>query len=72
MSKIKVEQVAGIVALSYLALIPAGAYIAHRRICEIDKDVNALWARLGNHDEDEVAVIGGPVRRIKEFARGVI
>ena len=44
---IKPEKVAGIVALSYLVLIPAGAYYAWARVKDIETDVNDLWERAG-------------------------
>lgn len=46
MRKLKVEKVSGIVALSYLVLIPAGAFYVWRKIQEIDDDVALMWEKL--------------------------
>lgn len=43
MSKIKPERVAGIVALSYLVLIPVGALLAYQKLRVIDQDVTTIW-----------------------------
>jgi hypothetical protein len=55
---IKPERVAGIVALSYLVLIPAGAYLFHRRVQMVEKNIEDLWYNL-NEDaqlkEDRLA-----------------
>lgn len=47
MPKLKPERIAGIVALSYLVIIPAGAFWAWRKIQIIDKDVTAMWDTIG-------------------------
>lgn len=46
MRRIKTEKVSGIVALSYLVLIPAGAFLAWRKLQIIEKDVNYLWEQM--------------------------
>lgn len=43
MSKIKPERVAGIVALSYLVLIPAGAMLVWQKLRYIDDDLTTVW-----------------------------
>lgn len=43
MPKIKPERIAGIVALSYLVLIPAGAFLAWRKLQLIEHDVDVIW-----------------------------
>lgn len=43
MRKIRPEKIAGIVALSYLVLIPAGAFVAWRKIQFMDEDIAQLW-----------------------------
>lgn len=45
--KMKLEKIAGIVALSYLVLIPAGAFYAWKKIQVIDRDVTEMWDKLG-------------------------
>lgn len=47
LKKVKPEKVAGIVALSYLVLIPAGAIFAWQRIKAVDQDVTTMWMHLG-------------------------
>jgi hypothetical protein len=44
--KIRLEKVTGIVALSYLVLIPLGAYYAWQKIQLIDRDVTTVWNKL--------------------------
>jgi len=45
--KIKPERIAGIVALSYLVLIPAGAFVAYRKVQILQEEVDALWDNSG-------------------------
>lgn len=47
MSKIKPEKIAGIVALSYLVLIPAAGYLGWRRLDKLEKDVDLLYTKRG-------------------------
>lgn len=47
MFKIKPERVAGVVALSYLVLIPVGAFVLHRRVQILEEDTDALWRESG-------------------------
>jgi hypothetical protein len=46
MRKPKLVTVTGFVALSYLVLIPVGAYIAWRKIDFIEKDLDQVWGAL--------------------------
>jgi hypothetical protein len=46
MPKLRPEKVYGIVALSYLVLIPVGAAIAWRKLTIVDQDVTAMWEQL--------------------------
>jgi hypothetical protein len=48
--KVKPEKIAGIVALSYLVLIPAGAAIAWRRIKYLEQDVDEMAIKVGMPD----------------------
>lgn len=52
--KVKPEKIAGIVALSYLVLIPAGAAYFFVKLKEVDDDVNTMWQYL-NMDPEEAA-----------------
>lgn len=49
--KLTPERVAGIVALSYLVLIPAGAFWAYRKITIIDRDLTIMWDVVGMEEE---------------------
>jgi hypothetical protein len=42
------ERVAGIVALSYLVLIPAAAYFCRRSIKKINHEIDSIWDLLEN------------------------
>lgn len=44
--KVKPEKVYGIVALSYLVLIPVGAVLVWRKVRVIDEDVTAIWEQI--------------------------
>lgn len=50
MSKVKPEKIAGIVALSYLVLIPAGAIFAWQRLDQMKRDVDDIWTRVQKAD----------------------
>jgi hypothetical protein len=43
MPKVKTERIAGIVAMSYLVLIPTAAFLAYRKIQLLDQDIETLW-----------------------------
>lgn len=45
--RISPEKVAGIVAISYLALIPAGGLLAWLKIRQLDRDLTAVWDQMG-------------------------
>jgi hypothetical protein len=64
--KVKPEKIAGIVALSYLVLIPAGAALVWRKIQLIELDVAELWTNAGMPDEPRPSLIDLPV--LKRFA----
>jgi hypothetical protein len=63
MPKVKPERVAGIVALSYLVLIPAGAFYAWTKVQELESDVELLWERAGYPPRENM----GPLGDIKRF-----
>lgn len=44
--KITPERIAGVVALTYLVLIPAAAIIAYRKIMSMDQDLTDMWHEL--------------------------
>ncbi len=45
--RITLERLTGVVALSYLVLIPAAAVFAWQRLSQIDSDVSTLWEKAG-------------------------
>lgn len=42
----KPERIAGIVAMSYLVLIPVGAAILYQKIRIVDRDIAEIWDQL--------------------------
>lgn len=46
MSKLKLEKITGVVALSYLVLIPVGAFYAWQKIRAVDNDLTVVWDNL--------------------------
>lgn len=73
MPKIRPEKISGIVALSYLFLIPAGAAWALVKIRAMDADIETLW-RKANVDPALAAEVPSLARAreaIMETARGV-
>lgn len=47
LKKFKLEKVTGVVALSYLILIPAGSFYAWQRLKQMEEDVTYLWEKTG-------------------------
>lgn len=47
MRKLKLEKIAGVVALSYLVLIPVGAIYVWKKVKDMDEEVVAMWDKLG-------------------------
>jgi hypothetical protein len=45
--RIKTERVAGIVALSYLVLIPVAGVYFYKKLEVIDKDLTIAWEKMG-------------------------
>lgn len=46
MPKMKLEKVTGVVALSYLVLIPVAGFLAWSKLSQMDEDVTTMWDRL--------------------------
>lgn len=63
MPKIKPERIAGIVALSYLVLIPTGALYLHQKVKQIDADLDKVYNRAGLA-RDEALGIGSNLRQL--------
>lgn len=60
---IKPEKIAGIVALSYLVLIPVGAAYIYQKVRVIDEDLTTVWNTLPNGDKRE------PGLSLRDFGR---
>lgn len=54
---IKPERIAGVVALSYLVLIPAGAFVAYRKIQIVQHDIDTLWDNSGMSAADPEPIV---------------
>lgn len=46
MRKVKLDKITGVVALTYLVLIPVGAVYVWRKMEAMDKDVTEMWEKL--------------------------
>lgn len=57
MRKIKLEKITGVVALSYLVLIPVGAFCAWRKIQQMDDDLMVLWDKADMPGPDRPPLI---------------
>lgn len=57
MPKVKPERIAGIVAMSYLVLIPTAALLAWRKIQIMQEDVDILWDNSGLKNEPRKPLI---------------
>lgn len=68
MPKVKPEKIAGIVALSYLVLIPVGAAVILGRIRTIETDIDILWN--GQPIEDG-AMLPRPKRNLFQMLQGI-
>lgn len=67
MFRIKPEKVAGIVALSYLVLIPAAGAVAYLKIRQIDQDTTTLWEHSGLDPEKATPFL--PAEKVRGFFR---
>lgn len=50
MRKLKTERVTGIVALSYLILLPFVAYQTYQKLQSLSKDMDEVWQQLDEYD----------------------
>lgn len=46
-ARITPERVAGVVALSYLALFPLAAFFGWRKLVAVDEDLTIMWDQMG-------------------------
>lgn len=68
MRKPKLANITGVVALSYLVLLPAGFYIVWRKTEILDKDVTAMWDKLDMPATEANPIIN--IEKIKRWFRG--
>lgn len=47
MPRLKTEKITGIVAVSYLVLIPVGGFLMWQKLQAIDEDLTAVWDQIG-------------------------
>jgi ABC-type Fe3+ transport system permease subunit len=64
-SKITLERATGVVALSYLVLIPVCGVLVWQKINTMDKDLNAIWEQMGMDTKPATTTIKIPRLRIK-------
>lgn len=57
MPKVKPEKIAGVVALSYLVLIPVAGFVAYRKIQIMEKDIDTVWGKSGLPSVDPDPII---------------
>ena len=68
--RIKLEKVTGVVALSYLALIPLSAYYAYRRLVAMEQDIVTMWDHLKIDPEVAAEITGLPsMERLRRTMR---
>lgn len=65
---IRLEKVSGVVALSYLVLIPATAYVAWRKIQTLDKDLTVVWDKLDMPEDDRA--VDPAAERFRRYQQG--
>jgi hypothetical protein len=54
---IQLEKVTGVVAMSYLVLIPVGAYVLWQKVKIIDRDINVIWEKLDLPESEPTTTI---------------
>lgn len=69
--KITPERVAGIVALSYLVLLPAGAFWVYKKITTIDRDLTTMWDVVGMEEEKTDPSVLPALGNFKRIAEGL-
>ena len=63
--KLKPEKIAGIVALSYLILIPAGAGAAYLKLRSLEDSIDIMWDHLNlNRDEEKNLISVNKLKRM--------
>jgi hypothetical protein len=68
--KVKLANVTGVVAMSYLVLIPVAGYYGWRRFAAMEQDLTTLWDHLEINPKEQAEVIGLPsMERLKRTFR---
>lgn len=68
MARVKADKVTGIVAMSYLVLIPVGAYIVWQKVKILDRDINIIWEKLDLPEAEVTTIID--LDKLKNMIRG--
>lgn len=58
MRRVKLEKVTGLVALSYLVIIPVGGFLLYKKLQAVDSDLTIIWEKQAfgpNEDAERVA-----------------
>lgn len=66
-AKITMERATGVVALSYLVLIPVSGLLVWQKIRTMDKDLTAVWEQMGMSTDPATTTIKIP--KWREFLR---
>lgn len=71
MAKLKLECVTGVVALSYLVLIPVAGILGYQKIRAMQRDVERMWdTHHFSDDMPESALPLPTIERLKDVIRG--
>lgn len=68
-SRLTLERVTGVVALSYLILIPVTSIIAYQKLRELDRDLTTLWDFVGIDEPQTTAPVVSLDRIRKVFRK---
>jgi hypothetical protein len=68
-ARISPERVAGVVALTYLVLIPVGAFVAWQKLQTMDNDLSILWAKAQPDQDPSTNLLG---RLLNQMPRKVV
>lgn len=68
MARVKSDKITGIVAMSYLVLIPVGAYVVWQKVKIIDRDINIIWEKFDLPAAETTSVLD--LQKFKNLIRG--
>jgi hypothetical protein len=67
--RVTLERVTGVVALSYLILIPGAALVAYQKVKDLESDLDQLWDKTMPAGEEPLSTL--PLReRVRRVLRG--